>query len=67
MTVTDAACSGKYHVFAKAEKRSSKFIEHAVADAFMGPYEFVQTGDFAGWGHAEGPAVTTLPDGTFRL
>jgi hypothetical protein len=58
--------SGKYHAFAKSETKT-KVLEHAVADAFMGPYDWVQTDDFAGWGLAEGPAVTTLPDGKFRL
>jgi hypothetical protein len=58
--------SGTYHVFAKSET-STKFIEHAIADKLEGPYTFVQTGDFAGWGRAEGPAVVQLANGTFRL
>lgn len=59
--------SGKYHLFTKAESLGQKHIEHAVADLLIGPYTFVQTGDFAGWGEIEGPCLTTLPDGTFRL
>lgn len=58
--------NNQYHIFTKSET-SSKLIEHAVASNLTGPYSFVQTGNFAGWGHAEGPCITTLPDGTFRL
>ena len=58
--------SNVYHVFTKSET-SSKFIEHATATALTGPYTFVQTGDFAGWGRAEGPSITQLPSGQFRL
>ncbi|AOS61054.1 glycoside hydrolase family 43 protein [Actinoalloteichus hymeniacidonis] len=56
---------GEYHAFAKNE--TDKRIEHAVAPRLGGPYEFVQTGDFAGWGRAEGPAITELPDGRYRI
>lgn len=59
--------SGQYHLFTKAESNGQKHVEHAVAKSLTGPYTFAQTGDFAGWGQAEGPCVTTLPDGTFRL
>ncbi|KAK7687103.1 hypothetical protein QCA50_009604 [Cerrena zonata] len=59
--------NGKYHLFTKAESNGQKHVEHAVANSLTGPYQFAQTGDFAGWGQAEGPCITTLPDGTFRL
>nr|CAJ18334.1 arabinosidase [Desarmillaria tabescens] len=58
---------GQYHLFAKAETNGKKNIEHAVASSLTGPYTFVQTGDFAGWGHAEGGCVSILPNGTHRL
>ncbi|KAL1675259.1 glycoside hydrolase family 43 protein [Schizophyllum commune] len=59
--------NNEYHIFTKAESNGKKHIEHAVASSLTGPYEFVQTGDFAGWGQLEGPCVTRLDDGTFRL
>lgn len=55
--------NGEYHIFTKAESNNKKYIEHAVASALTGPYEFVQTGDFAGWGQLEGPCVLQLDDG----
>jgi hypothetical protein len=58
--------SNQYHVFTKSET-SSKYIEHAVASSLTGPYSFVQTGNFAGWGRAEGPSITQLPSGSYRL
>ncbi|KAF9445173.1 glycoside hydrolase family 43 protein [Macrolepiota fuliginosa MF-IS2] len=59
--------NNQYHLFTKAESNGQKHIEHAVASSLTGPYSFVQQGDFAGWGQAEGPCVTTLPNGKFRL
>ena len=59
--------SNVYHIFAKAESNGKKTIEHATANSLTGPYTFVQTGNFAGWGQAEGPSVTVLPNGQFRL
>ncbi|KAF9522780.1 arabinosidase [Crepidotus variabilis] len=59
--------NNQYHIFTKAESNGQKHVEHAVASALTGPYSFVQTGDFAGWGQAEGPCVTVLPNGKFRL
>ncbi|KAF8916485.1 arabinosidase [Mucidula mucida] len=56
-----------YHIFAKAETDGKKHIEHATASSLTGPYTFVQTGDFAGWGQAEGGCVTQLANGTYRL
>ncbi|KAF8882460.1 arabinosidase [Infundibulicybe gibba] len=57
----------EYHLFTKAESLGQKHIEHATSSRLTGPYTFVQQGDFAGWGEAEGPCVTQLPDGKFRL
>ncbi|CAA7261215.1 unnamed protein product [Cyclocybe aegerita] len=59
--------NNQYHIFAKAETNGKKTIEHAVASSLTGPYSFVQTGNFAGWGQAEGPSITVLPNGRFRL
>ncbi|KAF8069061.1 arabinosidase [Lyophyllum atratum] len=59
--------NNQYHIFSKAETDGKKTIEHAVAHSLTGPYIFVQAGDFAGWGQAEGPCVTILPNGKFRL
>ncbi|KAI5787578.1 arabinosidase [Pyronema domesticum] len=56
---------GIYHAFSKNE--DTKFVEHAVADQILGPYSFVQTGNFANWGHIEGPCVTKTPEGGYRL
>ncbi|KAF8880313.1 arabinosidase [Infundibulicybe gibba] len=61
------SCSNQYHLFTKAESNGQKHIEHATSSSLTGPYTFVQTGDFAGWGQAEGPCVTILPNGKFRL
>jgi len=59
--------NNQYHLFTKAESDGQKHVEHAVASSLTGPYSFIQTGDFAGWGQAEGPCVTVLPNGKFRL
>ncbi|KAK7047341.1 hypothetical protein VNI00_006572 [Paramarasmius palmivorus] len=59
--------NNQYHIFTKAETNGKKHVEHAVASSLTGPYNFVQTGDFAGWGQAEGPCITVLPNGKFRL
>ncbi|KAG5651020.1 hypothetical protein H0H81_010208 [Sphagnurus paluster] len=59
--------NNEYHIFTKAESNGQKHVEHAVAPSLTGPYKFVQTGNFAGWGNAEGPCVATLPNGKFRL
>ena len=55
-----------YHAFTKNE--TSKFIEHATASALTGPWTFVGTGDWAGWGSGkEGPALFQLDNGQWRL
>ncbi|KIY72723.1 glycoside hydrolase family 43 protein [Cylindrobasidium torrendii FP15055 ss-10] len=56
-----------YHIFTKAETNGQKHIEHATASSLTGPYTFQQTGDFAGWGQAEGPSVTQLSNGSYRI
>ena len=56
----------QYHAFTKNE--TSKFIEHATAAALTGPWTFVGTGDWAGWGSGkEGPALFQLDSGQWRL
>ncbi|KAF5317301.1 hypothetical protein D9611_003599 [Ephemerocybe angulata] len=59
--------NGVYHIFTKAESNGKKNVEHATAQSLTGPYNFVQTGNFAGWGQAEGPSITQLPNGQYRL
>ncbi len=56
----------KYHAFTKNE--TSKYIEHATAAALTGPWTFVGTGDWAGWGSGkEGPALFRLDSGQWRI
>lgn len=55
-----------YHAFVKNE--TTKYIEHATASNLAGPYTFVGTGDWAGWGsYVEGPALYQLDNGTWRI
>ncbi|MGW0805165.1 glycoside hydrolase family 43 protein [Nonomuraea sp. NPDC002799] len=55
-----------YHNFLKNE--TTKYIEHATATSLTGPWTFTGTGNWAGWGSGlEGPALTRLPDGRWRL
>jgi hypothetical protein len=55
-----------YHAIAKNE--SSKFIEHATAPSLTGPWKWVGTGDWAGWGSGkEGPALFQVDGGQWRL
>ncbi|MEO3812338.1 glycoside hydrolase family 43 protein [Sphaerisporangium sp. B11E5] len=57
---------GTYHNFLKNE--TTKYIEHATATSLSGPWSFTGTGNWAGWGSGlEGPALTRLPDGRWRL
>ncbi|WP_051139512.1 arabinofuranosidase [Gordonia hirsuta] len=52
-----------YHAFVKNETK--KVLEHATAPALRGPYTFVEPGP---WGElVEGPSVTALPNGHWRL
>jgi hypothetical protein len=53
---------GQYHAFTKNE--TTKYVEHAVADNVAGPYTYVGTDDWAGWGAPrEGQSLVRLPDG----
>jgi hypothetical protein len=55
-----------YHNFLKNE--TTKYIEHATATSLSGPWQFVGTGNWAGWGSGlEGPALVQLPDNRWRL
>jgi hypothetical protein len=55
-----------YHAFVKNE--TTKYLEHAVATRLDGPYTFVGTGNWAGWGSGiEGPALSQQDDGTWRI
>ena len=57
-----------YHIFAKNDQANSKYIEHATATKLTGPYTFVGTGDWAGWGpKLEGPSLYQLDNGTWRI
>ena len=57
---------GLYHAFVKNE--TTKFIEHATASSLTGPWTFVGTGNWAGWGAGiEGPALVQLDDGSWRI
>ncbi|MGW0324614.1 hypothetical protein [Nocardia sp. NPDC003183] len=55
-------------LFAFVKNEDSKLIELAVADRPLGPYSFVATGDWAGWGGPrEGQSIVRLPDGGHRI
>ncbi|MFI1234992.1 hypothetical protein [Nocardia salmonicida] len=55
-------------LFAFVKNEDSKLIELAVADRPLGPFTFVATGDWAGWGGPrEGQSVVPLPDGGHRI
>jgi hypothetical protein len=57
---------GRYHAFTKNE--TTKFVEHATAPGLTGPWTFVGTGNWAGWGAGkQGPAVFQLDDGQWRI
>jgi hypothetical protein len=55
-----------YHAFAKNETK--RYFEHATASTLTGPWTFVGTGNWAGWGSGmEGLALVQLDDGTWRI
>ncbi|HEU4325580.1 MAG TPA: glycoside hydrolase family 43 protein [Roseiflexaceae bacterium] len=57
---------GTYHAFTKNE--TTKYIEYATATSLTGPYTFVGTGNWAGWGNwLEGPALVQLDGGAWRI
>lgn len=58
--------NGRLYAFVKNE--TTKFVELATAGHPLGPYRFVATGDWAGWGAPrEGQSVVPLPDGGHRM
>ena len=55
-----------YNAFSKNE--TTKYIEHATASSLTGPWTWVGTGDWAGWGSGkEGPALFQLDSGQWRI
>ncbi|MCL6590059.1 MAG: RICIN domain-containing protein [Firmicutes bacterium] len=55
-----------YHAFCKDE--TSKYIEHATASSLTGPWTWVGTGNWSGWGSGfEAPCLTQMDDGSWRL
>jgi hypothetical protein len=61
-----ANSGGTYHAFVKND--TNKLIEHATAPSVTGPWTWVGTGDWAGFGTGkEGPALFQLDDGRWRM
>jgi len=55
-----------YHAFSKNE--TTKYVEHATASTLDGPWTWVGTGDWAGWGSGlEGMALFQLDNGDWRM
>ena len=55
-----------YHAFSKNE--TTKYVEHATASTLWGPWTWIGTGDWAGWGSGkEGISVFRLDDGEWRM
>jgi hypothetical protein len=55
-----------YHLFVKNEK--TRYVEHATAPSLTGPWTFVGTANWAGWGSGrEGPCVVKLDNGLWRI
>lgn len=55
-----------YHAF--TQNGNTLYMEHATASSFNGPYTYIATGNWAGWGSGkEGPALFQLNDGTWTL
>jgi hypothetical protein len=55
-----------YHAFTKHE--SVTLVEHATSTSLDGPWNFVGTNDWAGWGnHKEAPCLIELPNGSWRF
>lgn len=55
-----------YHAFTKNE--NTKCVEHAVSVTPAGPYVYVGTGNWAGWGcPREGQSLIQLPNGAWRI
>ena len=57
---------GVYHAFSKNE--TTLYIEHATASSLTGPWTWVGTGNWAGWGtHREAPSLLKLDNGGWRI
>lgn len=57
---------GTYYDFTKNE--TTKYIELATANSLTGPYTFVGTSDWAGWGNnLEGPSVLQIDSSHWRI
>lgn len=55
-----------YHVFTKDE--TPRYIVHATSSSMTGPWTWVGTGNWAGWGSGlEGPTIVQLDNGTWRM
>ena len=55
-----------YHAFVKDE--TSKYVEHATATNLTGPWTWVGTGNWTGWGSGyEGQCVVQMENGTWRI
>jgi hypothetical protein len=55
-----------YHAFTKHE--SVTYVEHATSTSLDGPWNFVGSNNWAGWGnHKEAPCLIELTNGTWRF
>lgn len=55
-----------YHAFTKNE--TSKYLEHATASSLTGPWKFIATGNWSGWGSGvEGNNIVRLSAGGYRI
>ena len=55
-----------YHAF--TQNGDTLYIEHATASSLTGPWTYIATGNWAGWGSGkEGPALYQLNDGSWTL
>lgn len=55
-----------YHAF--TQNGDTLYEEHATASSLAGPWTYVQTGNWAGWGSGkEGPALFQNPDGSWSI
>lgn len=55
-----------YHAFTKHE--SVTYVEHATSTSLDGPWNFIGSNDWAGWGnHKEAPCLIQLANGNWRF
>lgn len=55
-----------YHAF--TQNGDTLYIEHATASSLTGPWTYIATGNWAGWGSGkEGPCLFQLDNGTWTL